>query len=1170
MNRKRLLLALKLTVSLALLWMIYRRVPFDAVSRSVTDIDLRYLPLILGILLCNTVLSAWKWQIILRADDVHVSLRRLVVSYLIGTFFNIFLPSSIGGDAYRIYDVARDCGRSASSFSAVLADRLSGFLALALVAVAASVAAARMASTPFLSVIPIAALAVLGFMVWALFRQTPVRRAMALLRLNRIARLDGFADQCLASFDRYRRNTRVAIRIMGISFLFQFLLVTCVALMAEALGIRVPFVYYCAFVPMICLMEALPISVYGVGIRDAGYVFFFGLIGVPRVAALSLALTYLGTNVAYSLFGGIVFAGRLFFGNKGGRTTLPTPTRARRVGLAALVTLAVWIVFSWPLPLHVASGIPFSSRSTETHQVRDMVSGDHLQLMYHFWLAGDMLRGKTPWMHNLYEFNTGDDAERREPGAYYLPFSLVYAIVSWVGTRALGWNAAGLLSLMITYFFTWRLVRRYVTGEWIAALAALVSVTLPYRWITLLGGSPTGFAMSLVPVLLLGLDVAVRDERPMGGLMAGAAVLLAFCSDLHVFFFGVLLIPCWCIVAFAARNRFDWGKPAAYGRLALALAPAAILALVAYALSRATARELDAAVMAEGWTLRELIRYSPMRKGLVRWSSLGISNQVFVGYVIATILAVGGVLALARRGCDRSYRLVLLLLGVGVAGIVMLALGTHGPRGGKALVVCRKLILPYRMVRQTAKVFSILPPILAVATGIALGAIAGKKRTKWRQASVVGLCLLLLFEFRMQLSASICRLDRAQPAYEAVAEDARASEGVPRVLVLPLWPGNSHWSSVYQHYVSLYRIRMLNGYKPGVPKAYVQSIFKVFESTNQGLVTDEQLDDLKRRSTGYVLLHEDAFPEQVSPFPVNLTLKRLLNHPRLQLLHQHQRVWAFKILPAPVERPPVAESWQQLMPAWRWEMERAVASNVTVSADAAASGGHSLVLDGTPGNTARIATRAPVAGANAMRWMLLAKGNGRLRFHSGVDDDVPAQGSLNVDSRAWHWIRIPIESDRAFFTPWLTLSVDNGDVTLDTAVLAAGPDPAWGEGETVTIPAPCLFHAGYTDLASDRVAFLIDKEPARVILYGLILAPDAGRYEATLELTAKAAPAARPVGTWRAVGTGGTLGETEVAAGETAHVAFTLEQATPVRLEFEYTRSADVNVGDLILRRKKR
>ena len=1165
MKRKRLLLGLKLAVSLTLVWIIYRSVPFDTVSRSLAAVNLRYLPLIFGMLLCNTVISAWKWRIILRSDDVHVPLHRLVVSYLAGTFFNIFLPSSIGGDAYRVYDVARDSGRGASSFSAVLADRLSGFLALALVAVVASVAAARMASNPFLVLVPLAALAALVLMIWALFRRTPVLRMMALLRLDRIAKLDRFANECLASFERYRRDARVAFRIMGISFLFQFLLVTCVAVMAKALGIRIPFVYFCAFVPVICLLEALPISVYGLGVRDVAYVFFFGLVGVSQVATRSLALFYLGTNVAYALFGGVVFAIRLFVGGRNEASALQPTTAARRFGLAALVTLIVWTVFSWPLPLHVASGIPFSSRNTEKHHARDMVAGDHLQLMYHFWLAGDMARGKTPWMHNLYEFNTGEDAERREPGAYYLPFSAVYAVISWGGSRALGWNGAGLFSLMITYFFTWQLVRRYADTDWISALAALIAISLPYRWITLLGGSPTGFAMALVPMLLLGLDVAVRDERPAGGLLAGATVVLAFCADLHVFFFGVLAIPCWCIVAFAARPSFEWKKPAAYGRLALALAPVAILTLAAYALSRTTANELDAAVMAEGWTPRELVPYSPIRKGLLHWGSLGISNQVFVGFVLPVILGAGGLLALARRREFGPRLLVLILLGVAAAGIIMLALGVNGPRGGKALMICRKLIPPYRMVRQTAKIFSVLPSILAVATGIALTAIAGKGRAKWRQAAVVGLCALLLLEFRMQLSASICRLDRSQPAYEAVAEDARADGAIARILVLPLWPGNSHWASIYQHYVSLYRLRMLNGYKPAVPKAY-DAVFEFLESANQGRVTDGQLDDLLRRKTHYILLHEDAFPEKVSPFPVGLTLKRLLNHPRLELLRQHERVWAFKVLPAATGKPAMAEAWRHFRPAWRWEMEKAAATNATVTADPAAVNGHYLVLGDRPDNAVRIETRAPIANADGLRWVILARGRGLMHFEVAVDDEVIMQGPYVTKAVDWEWISLPIATEREFFTPRLSLSVDEGSIALDTALLAAGPELDLKGDRPVTIPAPCLYHAGYTDLENDRVTFMVDKEPDRVILYGLVLAPEAGDYEATLDVDVEG-ETTETAGTLRVTDLATTLAERPITRTGAVNVAFSLQKAAPVRVEFEYARSADVDVGNLTLRR---
>ncbi len=844
------------------------------------------------------------------------------------------------------------------------------------------------------------------------------------------------------------------------------------------------------------------------------------------------------------------------------------PSRPLTVGILLLVCLTVWTVFSWPLPLHVTSGIPFSSRSTEKHRVRDMVPGDHLQLLYHFWLAGDMAHGKTPWMHNPYEFNTGQDAERREPGAYYLPFSAVYAVISWLGGRALGWNGSSLLSLMVTYLVTCQLVRRYADGDWTSAVAALISITLPYRWITLLGGSPTGFAMALVPMLLLGLDVAVRDERPSGGVLAGTAVILAFCSDLHVFFFGVLTIPCWCIVAFAARSTFDWKKPAAYGRLAVVLAPVVILTLVAYALSRATARELGEAVMDKGWTLRELVPYSPMRKGLVRWSPLGTSNQVFLGYVLPVILTAGGLLVLVRRREFGPRLLVLALLGIGIAGIVTLALGVYGPRGGKALVLCRQLIPPYRMVRQTAKIYSVLPPILAVAAGIALSAIGGRTRARWRHATVACLCTLLLFEFRMQLSASICGLDRNQPAYEAVAEDARAGGNVPRVLVLPLWPGNSHWASLYQHYVSLYRIRMVNGYRPAVPKAYAP-VFKFLESANQGHITNEQLDDLERRGVHYVLLHEDAFPEKVSPFPVGQTLKRLLNHPRLQLLRQYQRVWAFKILSDPVEKPALAETWQHYMPAWRWEMERAAATNATVVADATAVDGHYLVLGEKPGNVTHIATRAPIANADALRWVVLANGTGRLHFEAGIDDEVATRGTLDRQVEGWGWVPIPIITDRGFFTPRLSLSVEEGSIALDTALLMAGPSVQFTGLDTMTIPAPCLFHAGYTELATDRVAFLLDREPADAILYGSVLAPDAGDYEATLDVAA-AGNAAATVGTIRATGLGRTLAEIPVSGTGAATVRFSLPQAALVRLEFEYTRSANVEVGSLVLRCEER
>ena len=91
-----------------------------------------------------------------------------------------------------------------------------------------------------------------------------------------------------------------------------------------------------------------------------------------------------------------------------------------REGIASLlITLAVWMLFSWPLPRDLFTTIPYNAANVEDAQViRQMEPGDHLQLMYHFWLFKDMLTGHTPWFHNLYEFNLENYGKALQHGLY--------------------------------------------------------------------------------------------------------------------------------------------------------------------------------------------------------------------------------------------------------------------------------------------------------------------------------------------------------------------------------------------------------------------------------------------------------------------------------------------------------------------------------------------------------------------------------------------------------------------------------------------------------------------------------------------------------------------------------------------------------------------------------
>lgn len=301
---------LKLGISVLLLAFLYRNTPLAQIAQVLAQSRPGFLVLVAGIVLVNIALSALKWRILLLADRIDIPFSRLLTSYMIGSFFNVFLPSTIGGDSYRIYDVMRQSGQGARTAASVFADRLSGFVALTLFSVVASFFVAVKIGKPALALLPIAVLIGLLLMLYLLWRKTPVFRLMRLLGLDRLPKLAAFVETFCATLARYVGEPGVLARVMAVSFAFQFLLILAVYLMALAIRAQTPFLYFLAFVPLITLMEALPISVYGLGVRDAGYVFFFQFAGMGEAHTRALAILFVAVTFCCALLGGLLYVCR--------------------------------------------------------------------------------------------------------------------------------------------------------------------------------------------------------------------------------------------------------------------------------------------------------------------------------------------------------------------------------------------------------------------------------------------------------------------------------------------------------------------------------------------------------------------------------------------------------------------------------------------------------------------------------------------------------------------------------------------------------------------------------------------------------------------------------------------------------------------------------------------
>lgn len=289
-----------------LLAILYRHVDFAAFKAALVGLRWGWLPLIYTLFLLNTVLSTWKWKMLLKADGVQVPLSSLLSSYLIGTFFNLFMPSSIGGDAYRVVDTGRH-GGSAKSFASVFADRLTGFLALAIWGLLFSAIGWSRLPDKRILWLPVFVFGLMAAMAFALIQRRMLVAVLRAFRIERLAKLNAFVHRVLDSMATYHGDGRLMTNVFGISLFFQMLAITIIFCLSKALGWQIPFIYFCIFVPLITLGEALPISIFGIGVRDSLYVFFFAQGGATREQALSMALVYVLITIVYSLLGGVLF-----------------------------------------------------------------------------------------------------------------------------------------------------------------------------------------------------------------------------------------------------------------------------------------------------------------------------------------------------------------------------------------------------------------------------------------------------------------------------------------------------------------------------------------------------------------------------------------------------------------------------------------------------------------------------------------------------------------------------------------------------------------------------------------------------------------------------------------------------------------------------------------------
>jgi len=295
--KKKLWVIARLAISVALVFLLSRIFDLSTVPALFLGIRPAFIALALLLILLSVAVSARKWLVLVRSQNINAGYGELFASYLTGLFFNNFLPSSIGGDAARAIAVGKKRGRIPEVASSVVAERLIAMASLAFVGLVGS-AFSRFHN--LLALILLAAVFAFALFVNAVlvsgWLPGPLRRGSG--KISRAVRAASESARLL------RDNPLSVARSFAGAVVFQIIVALVMQSCLFALGAaQVPFADIVFIASASSVLAMVPASINGYGLREGSYAILLAPYGISASVAVSASLLFAFLVAGFSITG---------------------------------------------------------------------------------------------------------------------------------------------------------------------------------------------------------------------------------------------------------------------------------------------------------------------------------------------------------------------------------------------------------------------------------------------------------------------------------------------------------------------------------------------------------------------------------------------------------------------------------------------------------------------------------------------------------------------------------------------------------------------------------------------------------------------------------------------------------------------------------------------------
>ena len=297
---------IKIFISCILILLVINTVDLFEIIELLKKVNLKIIIFSSFLILLVQYLLALRWRILLRCKRIGVPFKTLVGLQFLGFFFSTVLPTSIGGDIFKIWRFKKIFGKGTEALASIFAGRVIGVVSLLSFFVFVILFNFKYIQSLEVNLLPplllILILGVFFIVFWKSFLRLKIVK-----KILKIFKLESKVPEFQKSFSEYKTCHFSLVSSFLISFVILFLTIGYNFLVARSLSLEVSFQSFLIFIPLIFLLTLLPFTINGWGIREGAYIFFFMQAGMAKEEALAIDIIIIFLSLLLCLPGGFIY-----------------------------------------------------------------------------------------------------------------------------------------------------------------------------------------------------------------------------------------------------------------------------------------------------------------------------------------------------------------------------------------------------------------------------------------------------------------------------------------------------------------------------------------------------------------------------------------------------------------------------------------------------------------------------------------------------------------------------------------------------------------------------------------------------------------------------------------------------------------------------------------------